>query len=327
MPGHCGTFAETCQHTPRPVVLAAARAAGEAGADCLVVLGGSSVVDLAKGVAIVLAEGDDFDAMMLRYDPDSGPTVPPLPNPKLPQIDLPTTLSGAEFTAAAGITDPGRGEKDIYLDQKLTPRWVVLDPTLTVETPARLWAGTGMKIVADTIETMTGRRSSILTDTLAQGALELLVANLVTATIDPDDHGSRTRCMYAVGMLLSNLLNGGLGLVAGLRHQIGGGHGVPHGEASTIVLPHVMRWNLSHAGDAYGRIARRLGLAGADALIAHLEQMTIELSLPTRLSDVGVSPDDHPSIAEHVLHDMVVGHNPRPVTHPDDVMEILRNAG
>jgi alcohol dehydrogenase class IV len=295
-----GMFAGSREHTPAPVVIEAARAAGAAGADGVVSLGGSSVVDLTKGIALLLGEGGPLSDLRLR----PGSPRPVLAAPKVPHVAVPTTLSGAEFTAVAGITDPAAGEKQMYLDPRLLPRWVVFDSTLARTCPARLWAGTGMKVVADTIEVLCARRANPLTDALALGALQLLAANLGPATADPDDETARGRCQFAVAMVFPQLAAVGVGLVAALRHQLGGGLGIPHGEASTIVLPHVMRYNLPIAAEPYGRAAAALGLPGPDALIARLETLTAELGLPRRLRETGISRDDlGDTVVEHVLND------------------------
>jgi alcohol dehydrogenase class IV len=329
-----GDFTASREHTPRPVVLDAARAAREAGADALLSFGGSSVVDLAKGVALVLAEGEDWEKNRVQFTPDSGLSTPPLLAPKLPHIALPTTLSGAEFTGAAGITDPEQGEKELFLDVKLTPKWVVLDPELARATPAPLWAGTGMKIFSDGLEALCSPRATPYTDALAHGALALLREHLPPAVAHADDTDARGRCLFAAFMLLPNLLNVGLGVVAGLRHQLGGGLGVPHGVASTIVLPHVLRWNLPAATPQLAQAAQALGLvtgsgeaeANALQLIGAVETLIDRLNLPRRLRDVQVSEASLPEIAEHVTHDFVVSTNPRPIRSSADVMEVLQAA-
>ncbi len=327
-----GMFHGSMEHTPEPVVLAGASAARSAQADGLISLGGSSVVDLTKGIAMVLAEGEDLSQLRMEFragQPGRN-RRPELNAPKLVHIALPTTLSGAEFTGAAGITDPVGGVKQIYRDAKLTPRWVLLDPELTRDTPASLWAATGMKALADTIEVLCSRRATPLSDAVALAALSMLSEELGPATADGDNLAARGRCQFAVGMALPQLAMVGVGLVAGLRHQLGAGLGVGHGVASTIVLPHVLRWNAPAAGSALRRAGAAVGVdAGGDAiegLIVGIEQLTQTLGLPTRLRDVGVAEHDLAGVAEHVLGDGALATNPRPVTDAAEVLEVLHAA-
>ncbi len=327
-----GEFTEARSHTPRGTVLRAARLAQEAKADVLVSLGGGSVIDLTKGLALVLAEGEELHRYCVQFTPSQGMHVPDLPKPKLPHLALPTTLSGAEFTGVIGITDEERREKDLYVDPKLTPRWVFLDPELTEPTPPHLWAGTGMKVWADCLETLSSLRANPYTDALALGALKILYQDLAPSTFRPEDTGARGRCQFAAFMVLPYLLNTGLGIVAGLRHQIGAGFGVPHGVASTIVLPHALRWNLPYAVDPLARVARHLGIVedqtevAAHRLVQTVEELIGRLGLPGRLRDVGVPQEALPGIAEHTTRDFIVSTNPRPVARAAELMEVLRAA-
>jgi alcohol dehydrogenase class IV len=329
-----GEFTESQAHTPRLTVLAAARQARAAQADGLISFGGGSVVDLTKGMALVLAEGEDFDRLQAHFTPATGLRAPTLPAPKLPHIAIPTTLSGGEFTGGIGITDAERGEKDVYLDPKTTPRWVFLDSSLSTATPAALWAGTGMKLFADGIEMLCSPRATPYTNALAYQSLELLYQNLPAGVANASDVTARGNCLFAAFTIIPYLLNVGVGLVAGLRHQIGAGHGVPHGVASTIVLPHVLRWNLAAATPALATAAVRLGFVSpgtaperaAERVIQAVETLIAQLNLPSRLRDVGVPQDALPGIAEHVTHDFVVATNPRRIEKPDDVREVLQAA-
>ncbi len=323
--GPVTVFSGSKEHTPSPVVLDAASVAVANEIDGLVSLGGSSVVDLTKGIAMVVAEGEDLERLYLRLEPGAGQR-PVLAAPKLPHLALPTTLSGAEFTSAAGITDPPTGEKRIYIDSKLTPLWVLLDPNLTGATPPLLWASTGMKVLSDAVEVFCSPRCNPLAEAAAGGALRLLIESLEPATADADDVDARTRCLFAVGMTLPQLTTVGLGLVAALRHQIGGGAGVPHGIASAIVLPHVLQWNRSVAEESLDQAALAVGLKGASALIERIGSMTRELGLPTRLRDVGVPAESFEAIAAHVLNDPARRTNARPVTMTQQVLEVLEAA-
>ena len=328
------TFDESCEHTPAPLVLEAAALAADAEVDVIVSVGGSSVVDLAKGVALVLAEGAELETLRVIYTPGQGATRPHLAQPKVPHLAVPTTLSGAEFTGIAGITDPVRGAKDLYADNKLMPRWVVLDGRAARDTPSWLWASTGMKVLSDSIEALCSRRANPISDAAALGAQSVLVELLARTTDDAADEDGRGRCLMAVATVLPSVSTVGVGLVAAFRHQIGGGHGVAHGVASTIMLPHVLAWNAAEAADRLARAARAVGAAAAgdsdgiaaDRLIERLRAMAAELGLPERLRDVGVPRDALSSIAAHAASDLSAATNPRPVRSPDELETVLEAA-
>jgi len=96
-----------------------------------------------------------------------------------------------------------------------------------------------------------------------------------------------------------------------------------NGVASTIVFPHVVRWNRNDCGPQLGRAATALGLDGADAVPGWIEGLTAELGLPSRLRDVGVDRATFAGVAELVLKDVAIATNPRKVNGVDDVIEIL----
>lgn len=332
----CGTFAGSTAHNQMSSVLAAVEQVRAAKADGLIVLGGSSAVDMAKSVAMILAEGDDLQALRIRYSPETGPNVPALLQPKIPQIVIPTTLSGSEYTFAMAITE--RGEKLMFADAKLIPKSVFHDPALCMDTPDRLWVGTGMKIFADCLEMLMSSKAKTMTNMYAREGLQVLFHNL-PISIDPKASQSqrlraRQTLHHGAYLAMSMAFNASLGLVAGIRHQVGAAFGVPHGEASTLALPHVMRWNrqIDSAEAALADAAQSLGLGGtsqgeqADAMIEAVEQMIDTLGLPKSLSAVGVAQEALQGIAEHVVGDMSVANNPRKITTSDDVMEVLTKA-
>jgi alcohol dehydrogenase class IV len=330
-----GEFTESCEHTPRSIVLRAARRVEEAKPiGALISFGGSSVIDLTKGVALVLAEGEKLDNYRVHFDPSSGVRVPDLLNPTIMHIALPTTLSGSEFTNVVGVTDESRGQKDLFMDAKLTPRLVFLDPDLTIFTPPLLWAGTGMKVVADCLEELCSPRANPLTDALALGGLKTLYQNLSTTISDPGRKDARLHCQFASFMAIPNIINTGLGIVSSLRHQIGAAFGVPHGVASTIILPHALRWNLPFVVETLSDVASALGIAddkmeketSALRLVEAVEGLIKSLCLPVRLRDVGVIKEAIPNIAEHAAKDFFVTSNPRPVNSAYDLMEVLSAA-
>lgn len=327
-----GEFCESVAHTPESVVERAVAAADSAKPDLLVSFGGSSVIDLAKAIALVMAEGNDYPNMKISFSPETGPVLVPLLKPKLPHIAIPTTLSSAEFTFAVAITDEAKGEKNLFADAKLTPAIVFQDPLLCEPTPSSLWSSSGMKILADCVEMLCSPRAMPITDAFSMKALELLFHNL-GPSVDASKHEARSQCMLAGFMVMSYALNAGIGMVAALRHQLGGGEGVSHGEASSIVLPHVLRWNLPNIKERLAMMATQLKLADASTptdeaalkLIEGIETLTTQLSIPTRLSKVGVSKDALKGIADHAAGDISMATNPRPST-AKEILAVLEAA-
>ena len=183
-----------------------------------------------------------------------------------------------------------------------------------------------MKALADTIEVLCSRRATPLSDAVAARLAGDARRRPAASTADPDDLAARGRCQVAVAMTLLQLVGVGVGMVAALRHQLGGALGVPHGEASTIVLPHVVRWNADAAAAPLGRAATALGRTdGIGRGRADRAELIVELDLPRRLRDVGVERDSFPSVADLVLADGALATNPRPVSGADDVIEVLES--
>ena len=330
-----GEFTGSRAHAPKEAVLDAARQARQAKVDVLVSFGGSSVVDLTKGVALVLAEGEELDRMQAHFSLSGGLQAPELPAPKVPHIALPTTLSGAEFTGFAGIGDSDRGVKTPYVDPKLTPRVVFHDPDLCCSTPALLWASTGMKAFADALEALCSPQASPYTDALAHAGLAIFYQDLLPAAAQAGDVHRRGRCLLAAFMAMSSSLQTGFGgFVAAFRHQIGGICGVLHGVASTIMLPHVLRWNLSGSSGPLSQAARTLALvqetrdpeAASLRLIEAVEDLIDRLNLPRRLRDINVPYDALPLIAEGVTRDFALRATLHPVQSGEKCLEVLRMA-
>ncbi len=328
-----GTFAESCANNPRRVVLKAAHKVHETSSELLISLGGSSVIDLTKAVALVLAEGEDFDAHCIHFDAEGAPHVPDLPNDKLTHIALPTTPSGSEFTSILAVTDEQSNRKDFVVDEKLTPRWVILDPILTKFTPARLWSSTVMKEFSDCLEEICSTHSTPYTEALALRALGIIYGDLIPSITNPEDLSVRGRIQFAAFMSSTNIMNAKLGIVSALRHQLGA-YGVSHGIASAIVLPHCLRWNLPYAKEQLSRASLELRVSdessthenSANRLVGAVEKLIEKLGLPTHLRDCDLPREALSDIAEKSVKDYIAVTNPRPVNSADELMEILEAA-
>ena len=239
-----GVFSETSQHVPRETVIAAADFARSKNADAIISFGGGTPNDTAKGVTICIANGitepEGLDSVRIKFEYPDKVEIPSLATDPLPMFAVPTTLSAGEFTFFVGVTDRSRQVKDLYLDKRITAKSVFLDPALTLETPERLWLGTGMRAVDHCIEAMCSSTHQPFTDALAYRALNMLVRYLRETKQDPADIAARGQCMVAAWMSVCGLASVALGLSHGIGHQLGARCNVPHGETSAVMMHNVM---------------------------------------------------------------------------------------
>jgi alcohol dehydrogenase class IV len=332
-----GVFYPVSQHTPRPDVIAAATQAREAKADILVSLGGGSPVDGSKGVALCLAEGvltgAQLDAYRVR-GPRGLHFNPQYKGHPVPHIAVTSTLSAGEFTSGVGITDPVRGVKESFGATHLVPRVVILDPELTVYTPAWLWASTGMRAVDHAVERLYSPRHNPMVDTLCLQALRNLFTYLPQATQDAHNLEARLQCQLGAWMSILGFGSVRTGISHAIGHQLGGHCHVPHGQTSCLMLPHAMEFNRPVATHRLAMVAEAAGIRtqgmttaqAADAAIDAVRQLIRQLGCPTRLRDVGVEERDFPILAEAVMEEVPTMENPRPVNSGADVIELLERA-
>jgi maleylacetate reductase len=323
-----GVFPDIRAHSPREGVIEGAAQARRLSADLLVAVGGGSVIDATKVMQLALWAGIDKPAELDAYRAGSGAgriDVGKLA-PGVRMIAAPTTLSAAEFTAFAGVTDVARHAKEGYGHPLLVPRAVILDPAMTLTTPPQLWFSTGMKAVDHAVEQLCNPVPTPYADALAEAGLKELAGGLAATKGQPGDLEARQACQIGMWLAMAGASSGrGLGVSHAIGHTLGGSFGVPHGLTSCVALPAVLRWNEGVADDRQRLVAKLMGrgdLTASDAV----KSLAHSLELPTDLAAVGIRPDQFRAIAEHTMHDRGVRSNPRPITGPEDIVEILELA-
>jgi maleylacetate reductase len=241
-------------------------------------------------------------------------------------VAVPTTLSAAEFTPFAGVTDVARHSKEGYAHPLLVPRAVILDPAMTLSTPPWLWASTGMKAVDHAVEQLCNPDRSPYADALAEAGLKALARALPASHASPADLELRLDCQIGMWLAMSGAASGrGLGASHAIGHTLGGTYGVPHGLTSAVALPAVLRWNEGVDGARQRLVAALMDRPELSASEA-VKSLARALDLPTGLAAVGIRPDQFRAVAEHTLHDRGVRSNPRPIHGPEDIIEILELA-
>jgi maleylacetate reductase len=325
-----GVFDRMPPHTPRRAVIAAAEEAREAGADLIGTIGGGSVTDGAKAVQLCLANDIRTPEGLDDYRPVKGPDgafgPPPSKAPSARQVSVPTTLSGGEFSAIAGVTDERSKVKELFRHPAIIPRSVILDPAVTLHTPAWLWLSTGIRAVDHCVEGICSGEANAFSDAQALHGLELLSRALPRVKADPSDLEARLDCQTGTWLSMGPLASGvPMGASHGIGYVLGAAFDIPHGHTSCIMLPAVMRWNKPVNAGRQALVAAAMGHPGEDAGDL-LDAFITGLGMPRSLHAVGVGRDSFARIAEGAMDTPWVPRNPRPITGPAQVGEILELA-
>lgn len=285
--------------------------------DGLVAVGGGSVLDCAKGIAIVAANGGDI----LEYE---GVDMVHVPMP--PLICVPTTGgTSADVSQFAIITDTREHTKIAIISKAVVPDVALVDPvTLTTMDPY-LTACTGMDVLSHAVEAYVSNAASPLTDLHALEAIRLLASSLGRTVTCPDDIEARGRVMLAsleAGLAFSNA---SLGAVHAMAHSLGGFKDLPHGECNSLLLPHVIDYNYACAPERFGQIAATFGLSAPgetgtavrQRLIEHVMEFRRSLGILGGLAARGVATGDLNSLARKAFKDPCNATNPRTPTAAD----------
>ncbi|HEU4852444.1 MAG TPA: iron-containing alcohol dehydrogenase [Telluria sp.] len=302
---------------PEAIVLAAAAFARECGADIVIGFGGGSSMDAAKLVAI-LALGEQQLAGIYGIGNVKGG--------RLPLVQVPTTAgTGSEVTNIAIVTT-GETTKTGVVAPQLYADIAILDAELTVGLPSRVTAATGIDAMVHAIEAYTSRqRKNPMSDVLARQALMLLSANILPACVDGENLAARQAMLVGAMMAGQAFSNAPVAAVHALAYPIGGIFHVPHGLSNSLVLPHVLRFNLPSATPAYAELCGMVqpGVNGtegerAKGLIVAMQQIAEGTGIETRLSQLAIAERDLDRLADDaMLQTRLLGNNPRELTRED----------
>ncbi len=320
------TFDAMPPHTPRAAVLAATHIAREADADLIVTFGGGSLTDGAKAVQLCLANDistiEGMDA--LRADKTAGVTL--CKPPTVRQVSVPTTLSGGEFSALAGVTDERSKTKELFKHPSVVPQTVILDPAATVHTPEWLWTSTGIRAVDHCAEGISSAEAHAYGDAQAMKGLALFARGLPRVQQDPADLQARLECQMATWLSMAPIASGvPMGASHGIGYILGTLFGVPHGHTSCIMLPAVMTWNKPANAERQAIVSEMMGRPGEDAGTV-LDAFIGGLGMPRSLAAVDIGADQFDAIAEGAMQTPWIPRNPRPIPSPAEVKEILEIA-
>ncbi|CAD6584149.1 MAG: hypothetical protein ASARMPRED_001613 [Alectoria sarmentosa] len=324
-------------HSHYSDILEIVKEAKTAHADILVTLGGGSLTDAAKVIALALANNaTTFDDLETLYF-DSPTLRDPLLPATVPIICIPTALCAGEYNPVADATNDETKHKHSFQHLSIGPRLVILSPELSITTPMHVWLSTGVRAVDHCVEAICSIASTDEGDANATEGLRKLIPALLATKQEPGKLEPRMQCLLgAKDAIGCNLMRIPMGASHGIGHQLGP-LGVGHGETSCVLMPAVMRFNKPVNAAKQSKVLKILWdeVAVEDVLVKRgveregadladvLDAIFRELGLSRSLKEVGVGREKLPALARGSLSYRWCRSNPVPLMEIEQVMEIL----
>jgi alcohol dehydrogenase len=291
--------------------------------DLIIGLGGGSVLDAAKAIALLatnLGKIEDYEGRE-KYK-----------SPPLPVVAIPTTCGTAsEVTWVSVITHTGRKFKMSIKGPLMFPAVALVDPDLLKTLPPALVASTGMDALTHAVEAYTVKPATFMTDIFARESLFYIFASIEAAYRDIKANNEARESLMK-GSLLAGFAfgNSDVGAVHCLAESIGALYDTAHGVANAVLLPYVMDYNLPVSLKKFAEIARIAGIdveddeEAARSLIQKVKELSRALNIPP-FKDLGIKESDFPEIAQKSFENNSNPSNPRDVT-TENYVDILSRA-
>ncbi len=313
----CDVIDDVSREVPLNFVSDIAGRCKHAGTELLVAVGGGSVIDTAKAVGILLANGGSIQ----DYE-----GVDRVSRPIMPLYVVPTTSGcGSEASQFCIVLDTKRKRKIEIYSRKLLPERIFIDPMMTRSMPPDLTASSGMEALSNAIEAYFSTWASPLTDTLALAAMRLISENLRAAVANGQNLEARQHLSLAAFQAGLAFTNAQSGAVHALGHSLSGMFDIPQRISDAILLPHVMKANVNADMRRMATVAEVLGepvsglslRAAAQRAIDAVKLLLMDVGLPTSLDKVGADKTAISTLSEQALQDTFLRTNPRTLNMED----------
>jgi len=277
----------------------------ENGVGAVVALGGGSVIDCTKIIAVgAKYNGDAWNFLINRDSAKAG----------LPIFTVLTlAATGSEMNSGAVITNDETNEKFDYACQYMQPKVSFLDPTFTMSVSKWQTAAGTADIMSHVMEQYFGDvKGSFIQDKFAEGLLKTCIKYGPIALADPENYEARSNLMWASSLALNGLLSAGHAYpwaVHPIEHPVSGFYDITHGAGLASLTPNYYRYvlnekNASRFADFALNVFDVKNI-GSDMDIANkgidaLEKFFASLGLPSKLRDLKVGNDKFEEMAKQV---------------------------
>ena len=279
--------------------------------DGVIAIGGGSGMDAGKGIAFLahqsrpLWDFEDIGDWWTRADSD---VIKPI-------IAIPTTAgTGSEVGRAGVFLNEDNHKKKIIFHPKMLPQIAILDPSLTINLPKEITAGTGMDALAHCLEAYSSPFYHPMAEGTALEGLRLVKENIQEVYHNGKNIEARAHMLVA-SMMGAAAFQKGLGAIHSITHPVNSLYHTHHGTTNGTVMPFVLNYNRSTIEDKFVRLANFLDIKGGfDGIVQWVIDLKKEMEIPETLKDMGVQPGDEVKLAPLAQEDPSTGGNPLEMT-------------
>ena len=279
--------------------------------DGVIAIGGGSGMDAGKGIAFLahqsrpLWDFEDIGDWWTRADPS---VIKPI-------IAIPTTAgTGSEVGRAAVFLNEENNKKKIIFHPKMLPQIAILDPSLTLNLPKSITAGTGMDALAHCIEAYSSPFYHPMAEGTALEGLRLVKENIQEVYHNGNNVEARSHMLVA-SMMGAAAFQKGLGAIHSITHPVNSLYKTHHGTTNGTVMPFVLNYNRSTIEEKFTRLANFLDIKnGFEGIVDWIIELKKDMEIPETLKDMGVNEGDEIKLAPLAQEDPSTGANPLEMT-------------
>ena len=279
--------------------------------DGVIAIGGGSGMDAGKGIAFLAHQSRplwDFEDIGDWWTRADSSVIKPI-------IAIPTTAgTGSEVGRAAVFLNEENHKKKIIFHPKMLPQIAILDPSLTLNLPKSITAGTGMDALAHCIEAYSSPFYHPMAEGTALEGLRLVRENIQEVYHNGNNVEARSHMLVA-SMMGAAAFQKGLGAIHSVTHPVNSLYKTHHGTTNGTVMPFVLNYNRSTIEEKFTRLANFLDINnGFEGIVDWIIELKKEMEIPETLKDMGVNEGDEIKLAPLAQEDPSTGANPLEMT-------------
>ena len=279
--------------------------------DGVIAIGGGSGMDAGKGIAFLAHQSRplwDFEDIGDWWTRADSSVIKPI-------IAIPTTAgTGSEVGRAAVFLNEENHKKKIIFHPKMLPQIAILDPSLTLNLPKSITAGTGMDALAHCIEAYSSPFYHPMAEGTALEGLRLVKENIQEVYHNGNNVEARAHMLVA-SMMGAAAFQKGLGAIHSVTHPVNSLYKTHHGTTNGTVMPFVLNYNRSTIEEKFNRLANFLDIKnGFEGIVDWIIELKKDMEIPETLKDMGVNEGDEIKLAPLAQEDPSTGANPLEMT-------------